>query len=383
MTDTPESTSSLYQQSVRRQFWAGIALVSVLPILIFFYLQSNDQQEFPCFSIPYLALYFIVLTLGVTGYILLRRHPSHLLTLRDRLEKELQRELTDKNLKRTNPNDIAAIDGYLSVLVEQLKSRMGTAEQENLRLQEQLFQAQKLESLSAMATSVAHDFSNCLAAISGNINIVLRSLPESSARDHAKQADAVTMRAVELTNELLITAGRGRFVPEKLNLSDLIESRADSLRAAIPPNVTVEYHLAENLPLITADREQLRHAVTHLVVNAAESYAGQPGTVIVTTDSMNCDRRYLSQTFLDMNLPEDKYVYVDVFNSGVAIPREIQSRIFEPFFSTRIRGRGLGLSIVLGVARAHFAAVKLQSEPGKGTSFRLLFQTSQVIIDPL
>ena len=158
---------------------------------------------------------------------------------------------------------------------------------------------------------------------------------------------------------------------------------ADPLKAAVPAGITFEYHLPDGLPPVTVDREQVRVAVSHLALNAAESYAEGKGTVVVTTGLMDCDRRYLSQTFLDTSLPEDKYVYIEVLDHGDGITPETQFRMFDPFFSTKIRGRGLGLSIVLGVARAHFAGIKIDSEPGKGSTFRLLFQTSRVALDPL
>lgn len=383
MADSRENGSSQSDQSTRRQFWAGIALISVIPILALCSLHSSDLFDTAGSDRGYRIVYLIVLVVGITGFLLLRRQPFHVRSLRSRLEDTVRKELPEKPLNVASPNDIEAIDHYLGVLITELKSKAKATEQEATRLQQQLFQAQKIESLSAMATGIAHDFNNCLAAISGNINIAARGLPESSARDHARQAEVIALRAVDLANQLLLSAGRGRLVPEKLDFSSLIKEWADPLKAAVPANIKLEYRLADNLPPITADREQIRQAVTSLVQNAAESYCCASGTVIVTTGSTKCDRDYLSQTFLDMNLPEDLYVYIEVSDLSTGITQDIQNRMFDPFFTTKIRGRGMGLPIVLGVARAHCAALRVQSEPGKGSTFRLLFQASRVPIDPL
>jgi len=383
MLRNQENPFSLEGYSTRRQFWAGIALVSVIPILVFCYLLTHERVEPGAFSVCSLIVYLIVFALGIIGYVLLRRHPVQILTLRNRLEETVRRELPGKALKEAHPNDIAAIEKYLSVLIQELESRVGSAEQEKMLLRQKLSEAQKIESLSSLATGVAHDFNNLLAAVIGNINIVLRSLPESPARDHAKQAEAVAMRTVEVANQLLVYAGRGRLVPEPLDFSAVVRDLTDTVNASVPHGTALEYHLADGLPAITADRAQVCQAITHLILNAAESYVGKPGPVVISTGSMRADRAYLSQTFLDLNLPEDTYVYVEVSDQGAGLPPEIQSRMFDPFFSTRLRGRGMGLPIVLGVARAHFAAIKIDSETGKGSTFRLLFQSSRVVIDPL
>jgi len=383
MPRNQEDPFSLEGNSSRRQFWAGIALISVIPILAFCYLQTHDRVGPAAVSACSFVIYLIIFAIGITGYILLRKHPAQIETLRSRLEDTLQQKLPEKALKEAHPNDIAAIEKYLNVLILELESRVGTVEQEKDLLRQKLSEAQKIESLSSLATGVAHDFNNLLAAITGNINIVMRGLPESPARDHAKQADAIAMRAVEMANQLLIYAGRGRLVPEPLNFSAVIRDMTDTLGANLPPGVSLKYYLAEDLPVITADRAQVCQAIVQLVLNAAEAYEGKPGPVVISTGSMRADRAYLSRAFLDMNLPEDTYVYIEVTDRGAGLTPETQSRMFDPFFSTKLRGRGMGLSIVLGVARAHFAAIKIDSEPGKGSTFRLLFQSSRVVIDPL
>ena len=361
----------------------GLALVSVIPILVLLYIHAQGVPASPALGIWYVIIYLIVLAMGLTGFFLLHRHPSHLVTLRTRLEKTVQRELPGTALKEASPDDVAAIDRYLTVLIEGLKAKVGTEEEEKARLQQQLFQAQKIESLGAMATGMAHDFNNCLAAIVGNISIAIRDLPESPAREHARQAESVALRAVDIANHLLLAAGRGRMAPEKLDLSAVVQDAMASVKSAVPENVTIDSRLSDSMPPITGDREQIRQAIAHLIVNAAESYLGAPGAVRVTTGSIHYGRDQLSRLFLDMNLPDDIYAYVEVADQGSGIAPDLHSRMFDPFFTTKLRGPGMGLAIVQGVARAHFAGIKVDTAIGQGSSFRLLFQTSRNVVDAL
>ena len=248
-----------------------------------------------------------------------------------------------------------------------------------------ILRAHKLESLSTVAMGIAHDFNNFLAAIAGNLNIVIKNLPDSaaSAREHAHHAELITAKAVDLANQLLLYAGKGRFSPQRVNVAGLAAEVAESLRPSLPKNITLELNLPQDLPPITLDVSQIRLLVTHLVNNAAEAYLGEPGRITVSAGSMYCDRQYLSQTVVETDMPEDQYTFLEMADEGPGIPPDILPRVFDPFFSTRIRGHGMGLSIVFGVARAHAAAIVMRTAPGKGTTVRVLFQTRREVVDAL
>ena len=379
MKDTKRIFLSLREESACRQFWAGIALASVIPILALYYLYSRSFLGMLARG-PWQENFFYVLCVLViagTGCVLLGWQPAHILTVRKTLEESVQKALAGNPSIAATPNDIAMIDRHLAMLIDQLILKAGAAEQERNRLQQQMFQAQKIESLSTMATGIAHDFNNYFSAISGNIHIAIRHLPESPAREHVIEAENAVLQAEGLTNQLLIAAGRGRLSPEMLDFSTVITGMADSLKSAAPAGVDLCYRLSDELPSIKADRTLIELAITQLVLNAADSYLGQSGAVTLLTGAMDCSRDYLSQALLAMNFAEGKYVYIEVSDRGMGVPPDLHARLFDPFFSVHMRGRGMCLPMVLGVARSHFAALMVKSQPGEGNTFRILFQSGK------
>jgi two-component system, cell cycle sensor histidine kinase and response regulator CckA len=141
-------------------------------------------------------------------------------------------------------------------------------------------------------------------------------------------------------------------------------------------------NLSENLPAIEADATQVRQVVMNLITNAAEAIGDQSGVITITTSVMNCDRRYLSSSYFEGNAREGEYVFVEVTDTGCGMDKETLNKIFEPFFTTKFTGRGLGLAAVHGIVRSHQGALKVYSEKGHGTTFKVLFPATNEQVKP-
>ena len=248
------------------------------------------------------------------------------------------------------------------------------AEEERRRLEARVRDAQKLESLGVLAGGIAHDFNNLLVGILGNAGLAhLEMPPDSPLRKYCDQIEKAALRARDLTNQLLAFAGKGKFQIGAANLSDLVRDTADLLRVSIPRRVTLDLHLAPDLSPILADATQIRQVVMNLLTNASEAVGDPPGTITLVTGSVHADRQYLAGAFVDEDLPEGDYVFLDVSDTGCGMDAETQAKIFDPFFSTKFSGRGLGLAAVLGIVRGHRGAIRVYSEPGHGTTVKVLF----------
>jgi CheY-like chemotaxis protein len=238
-------------------------------------------------------------------------------------------------------------------------------------------QAQKLESLGILAGGIAHDFNNLLTAILGHANLALMDLaPESPARESLREIDKASSRAAELCRQMLAYAGKGRFVVEPINLSRLVEELTRMLHVSISKKVLLRCQLAEGLPAVDADSAQLRQLAMNLVINAADAIGDADGVITISTGTMQCDENSLLGGQLTAPPVPGQYVYLEVIDTGCGMDAKTQAMIFDPFFTTKFAGRGLGLAAVLGIVRSHRGALKVESEPGRGTTFRVLFPAS-------
>jgi PAS domain S-box-containing protein len=248
------------------------------------------------------------------------------------------------------------------------------AEAERAALQAQVLQAQKLESLGILAGGVAHDFNNLLVGILGNADLALSELsPSSPARSRIAGIEKAAMRAADLSKQMLAYSGKGLFRIETIDLGATAREIGHLLDAAISGKAVLKYNLVENLPGVEADATQVRQVIMNLVINASEALGDAAGTITITTGKMACDTAYLKGTYFNDDLPEGAYVYLDVTDSGCGMDKATMSKVFDPFFSTKFTGRGLGLAAALGIVRGHRGALKVYSEPGKGTTFKALF----------
>ncbi|MFC1734607.1 response regulator [Candidatus Hydrogenedentota bacterium] len=164
-----------------------------------------------------------------------------------------------------------------------------------------------------------------------------------------------------------------------MNLSEIVEEVAPMLDVVIDKKAALKCELGKGLPRVWADANQIRQVIMNLATNAVESIETKSGMISIRTNTMQCDRHYLKETYLDEDLSEGTYTYVEVTDSGSGMDRETKSKVFDPFFTTKLTGRGLGLSAVLGIVRNHRGAIKTYSEPGKGTTFKILFPAAALV----
>ncbi len=256
-------------------------------------------------------------------------------------------------------------------------------EQDRHRLQEQLRQTQKLESLGVLAGGVAHDFNNLLIGILGNASLALETLSTNNpAKGMLRDVIAASETAAHLTKQLLAYAGKGRFVVEKVDLSELVRQISTLIHASIPKNVQLRLELQNRLPCVEADLSQLQQLVMNLVINGAEAIPeGRTGTVIVVTGVQHVDETYIRTALTPDQIAPGKYVMLEVHDSGVGMSEDVISKVFDPFFTTKFTGRGLGLAAALGIIRGHKGAIKVYSTPGQGSTFKVLFPAMEAVSD--
>jgi two-component system, cell cycle sensor histidine kinase and response regulator CckA len=242
------------------------------------------------------------------------------------------------------------------------------------QLEARLVQGQKLESLGVLAGGVAHEFNNLLTSILGNADLVLHDLPpDSPLCDNMRAIETASRRAAEISHQMLAYSGRGRFVVERADLSRVVRDMARMLELPMPKGSTLRFELAENLPLVEADLAQLRQVVLNLVSNAAEALDPRAGgKVVVRTGLQSCDESAPQLDYFNEPVPRGRYLFVEVSDTGSGMDAGTLSKIFDPFFSTRFTGRGLGLPAALGVVRGHRGFIQVRSRVGEGTSVRLL-----------
>jgi len=294
------------------------------------------------------------------------------LILRDRgpaFHAHMEGALLGNVLGRQQANDIP----LLLLAVTDITERKW-AEEKRFQMERQMQQTQKLESLGVLAGGIAHDFNNLLTIILGNASLALDELPPTSpACDSLRAIEKTSLRAAELCRQMLAYSGKGRFVIENIRLGMLIGEMVSLLKASISKKSILNLNLKEPLPALRGDPSQIRQVVMNLVINASEALGEHAGAIAISTGLMECSREYLAEACFDGSPTEGLYVWLEVSDTGCGMDPETQHRIFEPFFTTKFTGRGLGLSAVLGIVRGHQGALKVYSEPGKGTTFKVLF----------
>jgi len=247
------------------------------------------------------------------------------------------------------------------------------------KLEEQMLQVQKLESLGVLAGGIAHDFNNILMAVIGHCELAQRRLTiESPAMEHLRQINLAAGRAADLANQMLAYSGKGKFVVEAVDLTQIITEMEHILSVSVSKKATLRYDLTHGLPSTEADATQLRQIVMNLIINASDAIGERSGVIAISTGVMDCDRDYLEEIWLDENLSSGSYVYLEVADTGCGIESNTVNRIFEPFFSTKFTGRGLGMAAVLGIVRGHRGAIKVYTEVGSGSTFKILLPASSL-----
>jgi PAS domain S-box-containing protein len=244
---------------------------------------------------------------------------------------------------------------------------------ERKRVNEGLQRTQRLESLGVLAGGIAHDFNNLLTGIIGNASLALEEWPSKPVRTWLLAVVSAGEQAAALTRQLLAYAGKGRFVTQSLNLSELVRETSQLVQASIPHKVQLHLQLTDDLPAVEGDVAQLQQVIMNLVINGAEAVEeGRPGSVTVTTGVEQIDQTYIQQAFNPDEIAPGTYVVLEVTDTGCGMDEATVGRIFEPFFTTKFAGRGLGLAATIGIVRRHKGTLRVYSIPGQGSSFKVL-----------
>jgi CheY-like chemotaxis protein len=239
-------------------------------------------------------------------------------------------------------------------------------------MEERMRESQKLESLGVLAGGIAHDFNNILVGILGNVDLALSSLDERErANRHLARVKKSADRASELVQQLLAYAGRGQVPSVTVDLSRLVRETRELLRSAVSKKAELKVDLARDL-YVEGDPVQLRQIVMNILTNASDALGDHAGTIRIETGVRRVDDEMVKDALPKQLVREEDYAFLEVSDNGCGMDAETRGRIFEPFFSTKFTGRGLGLSAALGIVRRHHGFIKVKSAPAEGTTFLLL-----------
>jgi two-component system cell cycle sensor histidine kinase/response regulator CckA len=239
------------------------------------------------------------------------------------------------------------------------------------RAQEESLAIQKSESVATLAAGIAHDFNNLLGGVLAHSELGLVELADGSTpQQELESIRAVAIRGSEIVRQLMTYTGQESEVLELVDVSQIVEEMVELLKVAVSKHAKVETCLARDLPAVRANSAQLRQLVMNLITNASQAIGDRDGVILVTTGQVTVGPE--SPAAIPERLAEGDYVQLQVSDTGCGITPEIQARVFDPFFTTRQAGHGLGLSVVQGVVRSLHGAIQLVSAPGEGTTFQIL-----------
>jgi PAS domain S-box-containing protein len=244
--------------------------------------------------------------------------------------------------------------------------------------EEALRQSQRLESLGVLAGGIAHDFNNLLTSILGNCNLAAMGLPAASpVHAYLGQIEKASVRAADLTRQMLAYAGKSRVSISKVDLNWLLLGMKPLMEASAVKGAELRFELAPLVPEIMGDPSQLSQIIMNLITNAWEAVGeGGHGTITVRTGEQMVERGTVGAAGIPIQ--PGRHVILEVADTGCGMPADILQRIFDPFFSTKFMGRGLGLSALMGILRGHGGSIEVHSEPGQGSAFRLLLPVPDV-----
>jgi PAS domain S-box-containing protein len=257
--------------------------------------------------------------------------------------------------------------------VEDITEKRRREEQQRL-LDQRMQAAQKSESLRVLAGGIAHDFNNLLQSILGNAEFLELQLDDdTSMAEVVTDIAAAARRAAELTRQMLNYSGRVRLRFAPVRVSRIVAGMQRLLNSAATVRIRMVYDLSEDDPPVQGDEAQIEQVIMNLVVNAAQATDGRNPDVICRVHHVNADGiRQVGDSAPDPPYAYDRVVLLEVIDHGCGMPEPVRQRVFDPFFSTKGEGRGLGLASVQGIVRAHFGGIAIETEPHLGTRFTVV-----------
>jgi two-component system cell cycle sensor histidine kinase/response regulator CckA len=243
-----------------------------------------------------------------------------------------------------------------------------------LDMEQRMQHVQKLQSLGVLTGGIAHDFNNLLTGVMGAASLArLHAADAAKVAVHLQQIESSAQQAADLCKQLLAYAGRGRLLIERADLNTLVRESLPLLRLSASRHITMHLALRPGALLFDGDPSQIRQVVINLVINAAEALGDRPdGRVTLTSGLLEANDTFRSDPMVGVDLAPGLYGYIEVTDNGCGMARDVVARIFEPFYTTKFTGRGLGLAVVLGIARSHRGTVTVESTLDAGSTFRVL-----------
>jgi two-component system cell cycle sensor histidine kinase/response regulator CckA len=252
-------------------------------------------------------------------------------------------------------------------VIRDITERIGIDEERRM-LQEQLFRSQKLEALGTLASGIAHDFNNLLASILGYASLAKTDLhPDNPVYKHVDIIETASLRASELTQQLLAFAKGGKYDAKPTDVNAIVREVVALLSRIIEKNITIVLAADSNLRHSVCDAGQIQQAIINICLNGRDAMP-HGGTLTVRTENVHLEIKDV-QFFIDA--PPGDYVRISVSDTGMGMDRETRERLFEPFFSTKEKGTGLGLALAYGIVKKHGGFIQVFSEPGKGSTFEV------------
>jgi len=267
-------------------------------------------------------------------------------------------------------------DSFLSTIARDIRERK-RAEQASERLQAQLLQAQKMESVGRLAGGIAHDFNNMLQVILGNADLALdESVPGSELHMELLEIRKSATRSAELTGQLLTFARKSVFRAQELNLNETVEGTSKMLQRLIGENIELVLRCGPDLWPVRMDPSQVTQILTNLAINARDAIGGQ-GRLIIEVSNVTLSPH---QALVDAEVVPGEFVLLSVQDNGHGMTQEVLDHLFEPFFTTKDigKGTGLGLATVFGIVKQNQGLIQVDSTPGQGSTFRIYFPRSLV-----
>lgn len=258
------------------------------------------------------------------------------------------------------------------------------AEETREALKTRLQQAQQFESLGVLAGGVAHDFNNLLVAIMGHTALAKQELEENShaSVENLSQVESIAQRAAELCQQMVAYSGKKEVVVGSVDISDLIQEMALLLQSAISKKIELHFKFEPNLPAIQIDRTQIRQVLMNLILNAKEAIGNENGTITLSSRKIDCaDVEKLSPKFDGLDDEHQEYIVIEVTDSGCGMDEATLKRVFDPYYSTKFTGRGLGMAATYGIVSSHNGSIVINSEPNQGTTVSILLPLSSTAVE--
>jgi len=325
----------------------------LLPIIFVTALHPDEQHLFSGYEA------------GGVDYIVKPYNP-HILLAKVRIFLELDRQRQELQWQRDNLEVLVA---ERTRELEQELCERKRAEAEKTVLEQQLHQAQKLESLGVLAGGIAHDFNNILSIIIGYCGLV--KINHATAEKNIAHIETAAERAAGLCRQMLAYAGKASFIKAQLDFACLVDEMITMLKTTISQTIVIESRLGGDIPAFVGDASQLRQVVMNLIINAAEAIGEVDGKIDISLEKAEIKAKQTTKDHLGKIIPAGHYILLEVSDNGCGMDEETGRRIFEPFYTTKFAGRGLGMSAVLGIIKAHDGALQLESQVGHGTTFKV------------